>query len=638
MSLRKKLTLLLLMAGVVPAIVVAALLYRSARDIIGNKCLHELQTVTSLKRERIETVYTMALTVLKDFQNFLTLKENIPILLAHAGETNHPAYQQARKRLDGRMGIYQSNYGYVCVLMSDTAGNILYSSKPTHRVGEPLPGGRRTFERGREGACFGEVFVDTGEGGRFCMLGVAPFNDNDGRFIGVVAIEMDMSTTYAFLRENPWLGQTAETYIGKCEGDTIVYLSPLRYEPGATLRKTIPMTGPQQMPLRQALTTKTGGVGYETDYRGKPVVAAWDYIPMLEWGLVTKVDVEEEFTLIERIRRLVLVLGIVAVATAVLVALWIARSVSTPIKILEDGARIVGSGNLDHRVGTSAQDEVGRLSRTFDDMVANLRKVMATRDELQKEIGLRTATEERLRATLRELERSNRDLEQFAYSASHDLQEPLRKVVAFGSLLRDEFGTTLGETGADYVVRMSSAAERMQRLINDLLTYARVTTRPNAFAPVDMNQTVRDVLSDLDTRLRETQGRVETADLPKIEADPTQMGQLMQNLIGNALKFHRKGVPPLVRVYAEPMGAGLARIVVEDNGIGFEEKYAERIFGVFNRLHGQDEYAGSGIGLAVCRRIVERHGGTIIGKGEPQQGARFVIDLPLNQPKQSQNG
>ena len=638
MSLRKKLTLLLLLASVVPAIVVAVLLYRSARDTIGDKCLHELQTVTYLKREKIETVYAMALNVLRDFQNFLTLKENIPILVEHAGDTNHPAYQQAKKRLDGRMRIYQSNYGYVCVLLSDTEGRILYSSKPTHQVGDPLPGGRNTFERGRAGACFGDVFADPGEDGRFCMLGVAPFNDNDGRFIGVVAIEMDMVTTYRFLRQDPWLGQTAETYIGKREGDTILYLSPLRYEPGATLRKTLPLTDPRQMPLRQALATKTSGVGYETDYRGIPVVAAWQYIPLLEWGLVTKVDVEEEFALIDRIRSLVLALSAVAVAAAVLLALWVARSVSAPIKVLEEGARIVGSGNLDHRVGTTAQDEVGRLSRTFDDMVTNLKKVMATRDELQTEIGLRVATEDRLRATLKELERSNRDLEQFAYSASHDLQEPLRKVVAFGSLLQEEFGTTLGVTGADYVARMRGAAERMQRLINDLLTYARVTTHTNAFEPVDMNQTVREVLSDLETRLTETQGRVVVSDLPRVEADPTQMAQLMQNLIGNALKFHRKGIPPLVRVYAEPSDAGRVRIVVEDNGIGFETKYAERIFGVFNRLHGQDEYAGSGIGLAVCRRIAERHGGMIVGQGAPQQGARFTIDLPLRQPKQTQEG
>lgn len=635
MSLRRKLTLLLLVAGVVPAIVVAALLYRSARDAIGSKCLHELQTVTHLKREQIETAFTVAFNVLKDFQNFLILKENIPVLITHAGDTNHPAFVQAKKRLDDRLRIYQSNYGYLCVLMSDTAGRILYSSKPTHHVGDPMPGGGKTFEHACQGPCFSDVFIDADEGGKFCMLGAEPFKDSDGHFIGVVAIEIDMGTTYALLQDNRWLGRTTESYIGKREGDRIVYLSPLQYESDTAFRRTNTISGSQQMPLRQALVTKTSGVGYETDYRGKPVVAAWEYIPILEWGMVTKVDVEEEYAMIDRIRRLVIVLGMLAVLTAFLVAFGIARSVSAPIKVLEKGARIVGSGKLDHRVGTTAQDEVGRLSRTFDDMVANLQKVMATRDELQTEIGLRKATEEQLRATLKELERSNRDLEQFAYSASHDLQEPLRKVVAFGSLLQEEFGPTLGATGADYVARMSNAAERMQRLINDLLTYARVTTRPSAFVTVDMNQTLRDVLSDLETRLQETQGRVETAALPMLEADPTQMSQLLQNLIGNALKFHRKDVPPVVRVYTEPARAGFARLVIQDNGIGFEDDYAEKIFGVFHRLHGLDEYAGSGIGLAVCRRIVERHGGAITGKGEPQQGARFVIDLPLKQPKRA---
>jgi light-regulated signal transduction histidine kinase (bacteriophytochrome) len=241
-----------------------------------------------------------------------------------------------------------------------------------------------------------------------------------------------------------------------------------------------------------------------------------------------------------------------------------------------------------------------------------------------------------------ELERSNKDLEQFAYSASHDLQEPLRKVMAFGSLLREEYGEKLPVEGRQYVEYMRDATQRMQELIGDMLTYSRVATKQvKPFSPVNMDETVRTVLSDLEVRIRETEAMVDVAELPTIEADPTQMRQLLQNLIGNAIKFHKPDARPHVTVRGQSPAddavndAGLSspscRIVVQDNGIGFDQKYAERIFGVFQRLHQRHEYPGSGIGLAICRRIVERHGGTITAEGRLGEGATFIIHLPMKQ-------
>jgi light-regulated signal transduction histidine kinase (bacteriophytochrome) len=241
------------------------------------------------------------------------------------------------------------------------------------------------------------------------------------------------------------------------------------------------------------------------------------------------------------------------------------------------------------------------------------------------------------------LERSNRELEDFASVASHDLLEPLRKVTAFGDRLRGRCGAQLDEQGRDYLERMQNAARRMQTLITDLLMLSRVTTRAQPFALVDLGQLVQEVLSDLEVRLEELGGQVELRHLPTIDADALQMRQLLQNLIGNALKFRRPEVKPVVRVSAELIGpaqGGLSsacdqtercRLVIEDNGIGFDEKYLDRIFNVFQRLHGRGEYEGTGIGLAVCRKIVERHGGTITAKSRPGQGATFVVTLPLRQ-------
>ena len=247
-----------------------------------------------------------------------------------------------------------------------------------------------------------------------------------------------------------------------------------------------------------------------------------------------------------------------------------------------------------------------------------------------RDIRERKRAEEELRSALTRLEQSNRELEDFAYVASHDLQEPLRKIQAFGDLLRSRHAEALPDQARDYIERMQSAARRMQVLINDLLSFSRVTTKAQPFVRVDLSAVAREVAKDLEVRAHESGGALHIGPLPAIDADPLQMRQLLQNLAGNALKFHRPGVPPRVDVSGE-IENGRCRITVADNGIGFDEKYAERIFTMFERLHSREKYEGTGIGLAICRKIAERHGGEIRARGVPGEGATFTVTLPARQ-------
>jgi two-component system sensor kinase FixL len=235
-----------------------------------------------------------------------------------------------------------------------------------------------------------------------------------------------------------------------------------------------------------------------------------------------------------------------------------------------------------------------------------------------------------------ELEQRNRELEQFAYVSSHDLQEPLRKIVAFGDRLKTRYSEALDERGVDYLERMQSAARRMQLLINDLLEFSRVTTRVRPFEQVDLRQVALATVSDLEVAIERAKGQVEIGELGTIDADGVQMRQLLQNLIGNALKFRRPGVPPHVKITGAPApagGEGPARIEirVEDNGIGIDPKYADRIFTVFERLNPRERYEGTGIGLAICKKIAELHGGGIVVRSEPGRGSTFVVTLPVRQ-------
>jgi signal transduction histidine kinase len=290
------------------------------------------------------------------------------------------------------------------------------------------------------------------------------------------------------------------------------------------------------------------------------------------------------------------------------------------------------------------QQQQTALGKTNAELREAHGELLRTNAQLKAEIAERQRVEEELRAFAAHLQRSNRELQDFAQVSSHDLQEPLRKIQTFSDRLKTRCDEALDDQGRDYLARLQQAASRMQHLINDLLTFSRVTTKAQPFVPVDLAEVAQEVISDLEVHIEQVSGRVEVGALPTIEADPLQMHQLLQNLMSNALKFHRKEASPVVQISGQsfprqaphasetPPVTALCQIMVADNGIGFDEKYLDRIFTPFQRLHGREEYEGTGIGLAVCRKIVERHGGSITAQSTPGQGATFIVTLPVTQP------
>ncbi len=238
-----------------------------------------------------------------------------------------------------------------------------------------------------------------------------------------------------------------------------------------------------------------------------------------------------------------------------------------------------------------------------------------------------------------ELSRSNRDLQDFASMASHDLREPLVLVQAFSERLMARYGENIPEKGLEYIRRIDAATVRMQELISGVLAYSRVSAKAQPFEEIDLAKIIQGVLSDLELVIRKSQGEVEVGALCRIKADPLQIRQLFQNLVANALKYRQPEVAPRIRVSCQCITMTLGeehgefcQVTVEDNGIGFAEEAAGQIFGLFQRLHGRSQYEGTGIGLAVCKRIVERHGGTITAESSPGMGARFIVTLPVHGP------
>lgn len=311
----------------------------------------------------------------------------------------------------------------------------------------------------------------------------------------------------------------------------------------------------------------------------------------------------------------------------VVLAFLVRALVARPLEALRASSRQVARGDFDHVITIDGPSDLRAVAADVEGMRQQIVEELGA-SRRQRDVLTQQAAE--LDAQAVELRRSNAELEQFAYVASHDLQEPLRKVASFCQLLEKRYGDTLDDRGKQYIDFAVDGAKRMQILINDLLTFSRVGRLNDARVPVDLDQALSKALANLDTSVQDTGAIVERPEkLPEIIGDPTLLTMLWQNLVGNAVKFHHPERTPRIRITCEEdEGSGIWSFSVTDNGIGIPEEFAEKVFVIFQRLHGRDAYGGTGIGLALCKKIVEHHGGHIWIDSGQAEGTRLCFTLP----------
>lgn len=317
--------------------------------------------------------------------------------------------------------------------------------------------------------------------------------------------------------------------------------------------------------------------------------------------------------------RILFIIALTVELTGLVLAILVSRSIQKGLNEIIHTAQAVTQGDLSSRAKAFSKDEIGILANDFNKMTAELERmtdvIQETNINLERKVQQRTA----------ELERKNKELEQFAYVASHDLQEPLRTTTGFVEALRKQYRGMLDEHADRYLDYIAQSSDRMKTLIKDLLDYSRIG-REKQFVKVDCNVVLTEVLADLDSVIRESKAIIKADELPVISAYPTEFKLLFQNLITNAIKFRRPGVSPMVGISARSEN-GHWKFAVHDNGIGIDPGHQDRIFIIFQRLHNRSDYEGSGIGLAHCKKIVELHGGTIWVESSPGKGSTFYFTI-----------
>jgi signal transduction histidine kinase len=592
--------------GLVPVLAVSTAGYLHQRNALAASALDRLEAVASVQEARLEAYLDGNLQSLA----LVVSRTQFRVSLAEFLRTGDPQAQAIVTRILSDARDSSPTLHAIHAVGAD--GRVAASTDPD-RVGADVS--RESYFIAGIGAPTVGRVVATADA-RMVHVVAGPIALEDAP-AGVLVIEAGVEPLLELVGDYTGLGSTGETQlVGRADhGD--VFLAPLRFDEQAALRRFV-TRDPSSLAARALAGEETVTAGAR-DYRGKAVFGATRHIARANWGVVVKIDESEALLPVRDFRAFAGAIMILAVA-AVAAAAWLgAGSFTRPIVDLTEAAGAISEGDRRRRVPEDRRDELGTLAAAFNRMTNQLTETATSLEEQSVKLQHRTTA----------LERSNRELEEFASVAAHDLQEPLRKVRAFSDRLMTRFADFLPEQGQSYLQRIHDASERMQRLINDLLTLSRVTTQAVPFEPVSLNDLTAQVLEDLSLLVQETGARIDVGDLPTLDADPAQMRELLQNLISNAIKYRRPDVSPHVTITADPAGEGLGSFSVRDNGIGFEAQYAERIFRVFERLHGMGEFEGTGIGLAVCKKIVERHGGSITATSTPGEGSTFAVTLPL---------
>ncbi len=644
-SITSRLSFWFFIVALLPLIIVGAVTYRIAERALIEQKFNELSKVADLKALQINDF-------MHERESYVNTLSHTPIVIhalkkfcaAFEDGMDSPAYRAADEKLRPILTYYQESAQNYDLFLISPEGDIVFAVTREADFGTNLYSG--PYKDSQLAESFG--VANTLFGTALSEFKYYPPSDapaafvaapvfNNGDHVGVIALQMSTERIYGEVQDYTGLGETGETVVATKQGDRAVFVVPLRHDPDAAFKRSVLIGSPEALPIQRAVEGESGS-GLSVDYRDKEILAVWRYLPHLRWGMVVKIDAEEAFASVFLLRNWTLIIGVITVFGVLLVAFLVARSTSKPIQALRAGTKIIGGGNLDHKVGTDERDEVGQLSRAFDRMCDNLKKITASRDELNREISGRKAAEEEKEKMQAQLFRAQKleALGILAGGVAHNFNNLLTAVKGYAELSILQAGKK--EPLFKYLKQILVAVDRTTDLIDKLLLFAR--RKPLALSTLNINSTVEDLLvmfhpligEDIKIK-KELEPGLWTA-----SADEGSIEQVIMNLVVNArdamegggkLTLKTENVTLDEELSGDIPGSRPGRFVlltVADTGGGIDTEHIEHIFEPF--FTTKEVGKGTGLGLSFVYGIVKQHGGWLNVETEQAKGSSFKIYLP----------
>jgi len=593
-----KLSLVFTLFASAVLIALAVISYNSGRTALQAATVSELLSTAIEKQAALATWVNERqehVTVIAGSPNLI---DDLTILLA--GKPGTPQVQAAHDHLikDLMQWVSPRQLFLDFMVLEPDGGKVIASTNPLEEG--TFKENRPYFINGRQGSYVQKIYYSTSLLAP-AMTASAPIRTTSGRLIGVLAARLDLAELNDIINRRSGLRQTDETFL---VNSSHLFVTQPRLVPDPVILQR----GIYSEAVNRCLE-RDSGVVQANDYRGVPAMIVFRWLPELEVCLETKIDQAESLASSRAFGMSILVFSAFTLLAAMLLASWLAHSLTRPIRQLVHGTEEIGRGNLDYRLESRSRDELGSLAEGFNRMGASLKT----------QAGL-------LRQRAEQLESSNKELEAFSYTVSHDLRAPLRAIDGFSRILLDEHASQLAPLVQRYLYLIRQSTQQMGHLIDDLLAFSRLgrqtITIEQVFPLAIVNLALQDLHDEQDGRKID----LVVGELPECRADPALLKQVYLNLLANALKFTRQRKVARIEVGAQHLD-GQCVYFVRDNGVGFDMKYIDKLFGVFQRLHRSEDYEGTGVGLAIVQRIIQRHGGRVWAEAQLNKGAVFHFTL-----------
>ncbi len=596
--------------------------FRSVRlDLVG-------QNSTVMAEEILKRLNYNIRIIIEDIKLYSIDSDFNRLLENYASAEKYEPTEMVKKLQERFFEVWMENRGYRLFSSVDiiSTGGIIISSTDASLINMPADISKIPEPDLEKGFFIDEIYFDTKSNNYILPISVI-ISDNDGSVKCIVRVEL---LTLSFLQELE-IGYNLydlSKIIIICETPKVLIFRSGSYQMLSDI---------SGYDFYKHLDSDTGyfslaeaGQNYQYAYVKSSENRKWTP----NWTVLIRNNEREIMTQFNSVKAKIYSFVIILSVFLLVLKILIIKNITLSVNNLQNGARIIGEGNLDFRIKSVSRDEIDTVVTEFNNMSTNLVKVVTRKEGLEKEIRKRKKAETELKNTMVNLERSNRELEQFAYVASHDLQEPLRMVASYTQLLAKRYQGKLDQDANDFIGFAVEGAVRMQSLINSLLEYSRVATKGSPFKTVDCNKLLGDVLKFMEYTISENKAEISADNLASVFGDEIQLFRVFQNLIQNAIKFKKHDEAPRIHISSKKTKNSCI-FSVSDNGISISSEYFDIIFVIFKRLHSREDYQGSGMGLSITKRIIERHDGTIWLESEPGRGTVFYFTLPANKEKKN---